>query len=85
MTPEEAGAAVERHPCPSRGCEGPAGSPCRTKSGKTAVKYHTERFTRVPALRDDLHVFVPVSRGRGKPWKPGPHPSSSPSSEPVAL
>jgi hypothetical protein len=32
----------------------------------------------VPALRDDLHVFVPISRGPGKPWKPGPVPVELP-------
>ena len=76
LSPEEASAAVERHPCPK--CEAPAGSACRTLRGKTAVKYHTPRFVQVSALRDDLHVLVPASRGPGKPWKPGPAPAEIP-------
>ncbi|WP_410663404.1 hypothetical protein [Amycolatopsis sp. lyj-84] len=47
--PDEAAAAVERHPCPQ--CDVPA---CRTRAGKTAAKYHTARFVLVPALRDEL-------------------------------
>lgn len=72
LTPEQAAAnAVERHhPCPK--CAVPAGSPCRTRAGKVAAKYHTARFMLVPALRDELAVAVPADRGPGKPWKPGP-------------
>ena len=70
LTPERAAAAAERHDCPH--CQAPAGSPCRTRAGKTAAKYHTARFTLVPALREELHVTVPAGRGPGRPWTPGP-------------
>jgi DNA invertase Pin-like site-specific DNA recombinase len=70
LTPEQAADAVERHPCPK--CEVSAGSPCRTRAGKVAVKYHTARFILVPALREELAVAVPADRGPGTPWKPGP-------------
>ncbi|MCI2424040.1 recombinase family protein [Saccharopolyspora sp. K220] len=49
----------------------PAGSPCRTRAGKVAAKYHTARFMLVPGLRDELAVAVPADRGPGKPWRPG--------------
>src|SRR5260370_29618451 len=68
MTPEQAANVVERHDCPK--CQAPAGSPCRTRGGKTAVKYHTARFVLVPALREELEVAVPGDRGPGRPWKP---------------
>jgi DNA invertase Pin-like site-specific DNA recombinase len=74
LTPEQAAAAVERHPCPK--CEVPAGSPCRTRAGKVAAKYHTSRFILVPALREELAVTIPAGRPSqtdpGTPWKPGP-------------
>ena len=70
LTPEQAAAAVERHPCPK--CEAPAGNPCRTRAGKTAAKYHTGRFILVPSLRDELTVAVPGDRGPGKKWTQGP-------------
>lgn len=70
MTPGQAADAAERHDCPR--CEAPAGSPCRTRGGTTAVKYHTARFVLVPALREELEVAVPGDRGPGRPWKPGP-------------
>lgn len=54
LTPEEAAAAVERFDCPS--CEVMAPSPCRTRGGKVASKYHTARFILVPALRELLEV-----------------------------
>jgi len=63
-------AAVERHECPQ--CQAPAGSPCRTRSGTTAAKYHTARFMLVPALRDELAVPVPADRGPGRTWQAGP-------------
>ncbi len=69
LTPGQAADAAERHDCPR--CQVPAGSPCRTRGDKTAVKYHTARFVLVPALRDELEVLVPAGRGRGRPWKPG--------------
>lgn len=70
LTPARTAAAVERHDCPT--CAAPAGSTCRTRAGKTAAKYHTARFTLVPALRDDLHVPVPADRDPGRPWVQGP-------------
>jgi len=70
LTPDQAANAVERNDCPK--CEAPAGSPCRTRAGKTAAKYHTPRFILVPALREELEVLVPDDRGPGRPWKPGP-------------
>ncbi len=65
-----AASAVERHECPQ--CQAPAGSPCRTRSGTTAAKYHTARFTLVPALRDELTVPVPADRGPGRTWQAAP-------------
>jgi DNA invertase Pin-like site-specific DNA recombinase len=76
LTPEQAASAVERHDCPK--CEVPAGSSCRTQGGKTAAKYHTARFTLVPALREDLAVTVSADREPGKPWKPGPPVEAAP-------
>lgn len=74
-TPDQIAVAIERHDCPQ--CEAPAGSPCRTRSGKTATKYHTARFILVPALRDELAVPVPDDRRPGRPWQPGP-PADAP-------
>jgi Resolvase, N terminal domain len=51
----------------------PAGSPCRTRAGKTAGKCHTARFVLVPALREELEVVVPADRHPGKAWTQGPH------------
>lgn len=62
--------AVRRTDCPK--CEAPAGSACRTRSGKCVAKYHTARFILVPALREELEVTVPEDRGPGRPWKAGP-------------
>ncbi|HEY6429780.1 MAG TPA: recombinase family protein [Acidimicrobiales bacterium] len=70
LTPDQAAAAVERHPCPK--CDAPAGSPCRTGGGKTAARYHTARFILVPALREELNVAVPPDRSPGRPWSRGP-------------
>jgi len=70
LTLDRAADAAERHPCPK--CEAPAGSACRTRSGKVAAKYHTARFILVPALREELAIAVPAGRGPGTPWKPGP-------------
>lgn len=70
LTPEQAAAATERAPCPN--CAVPAGSPCRTRAGKTTAKYHTARFMLIPALRENLAVAVPADRHPGKTWKPGP-------------
>jgi DNA invertase Pin-like site-specific DNA recombinase len=70
LTPQQAADAVERHPCPQ--CQTPPGSPCRTRGGKTAAKYHTARFILVPALRENLAVTVPPDRGPGTAWEPRP-------------
>lgn len=69
QTPEWAASAVEELDCPT--CDAPAGSPCRTRSGRTAIKYHIPRFLLVPALRDEHEVEVPADRGPGRPWRPG--------------
>ncbi|WP_455753874.1 zinc finger domain-containing protein [Streptomyces luteogriseus] len=42
----------------------PAGTPCRTRGGKTATKYQTPRFILVPALREELEVLIPEDRER---------------------
>ncbi|WP_460307738.1 recombinase family protein [Actinocorallia aurea] len=70
MTPEEAAAAVECYDCPN--CEAMAPSPCRTRGGKVASKYHTARFILVPALRDLLDVPVPAGRRPGAAWQARP-------------
>ncbi len=82
MTPGQAAGAAERHHCPK--CQAPAGSPCRTRGGKTAVKYHTARFALVPALREELAVPLPGDRGPGRPWKPGPPIETAPVAENAA-
>ncbi len=69
LTPVRAAWAVEQFSCPT--CGVPAGSPCRTRSGNTAVKYHTPRLLLVPALRDAHEVDVPGDRGPGRPWRAG--------------
>jgi DNA invertase Pin-like site-specific DNA recombinase len=86
LTPDQAANAVERHDCPK--CEAPAGSPCRTRGGKSATRYHTARFILVPALREELEVLVPEDRGPGRPWKPGPPIESAPAvptAEPIRI
>ena len=75
-------AAVERHGCPS--CAAPAGSPCRTRAGRTAAKYHTARFTLVPSLREDLHVAVPADRSPGRAWVQGPAVTAATAAGPAA-
>jgi len=75
LTPDQAGAAVERRDCPK--CAAPAGSACRTQGGRTAIKYHTARFILVPALKEDLEVAVPAARGPGKAWTPGQPPDAA--------
>lgn len=86
LTPDQAANAVERNDCPK--CEAPAGSPCRTRGGKTAAKYHTPRFILVPALREELEIPVPDDRGPGRPWKPGPPVEAvpaAPASHPIRI
>ncbi len=46
-----------------------APSPCRTRGGKVASKYHTARFILVPALRELLEVAVPAGRRPGARWQ----------------
>jgi DNA invertase Pin-like site-specific DNA recombinase len=70
LTSDEAASAAERLDCPT--CGVPAGSACRTRSGNTAIKYHTARFILVPELRDKVEVDVPDDRGPGRPWRAGP-------------
>ncbi|HYS31563.1 MAG TPA: hypothetical protein VEM58_04825, partial [Streptosporangiaceae bacterium] len=80
LTLDRAADAAERHPCPK--CEAPAGSACRTRSGKVAAKFHTARFILVPAPREELADAVPADRGPGTPWKPGsPIPAAEPQLE----
>jgi DNA invertase Pin-like site-specific DNA recombinase len=81
LTPDQAANAVERHDCPK--CEVPAGSPCRTRGGKTTTKYHTARFILVPALREELEVLVPEDRGPGRAWMPGPPVEEMPAAAPA--
>lgn len=73
---------VERHDCPA--CTVPAGSPCRTRTGRVTAKYHTARFTLVSALREELHVVVPADRLPGRPWVQGPVPAAAAVSGPGA-
>lgn len=58
--------AIERHECP--GCGAPAGSPCKTRAGVVAARYHVARFALVPSLREQLSMRVPPSRGPGAAW-----------------
>lgn len=44
----------------------PVGSTLPNRAGRTAAKYHTARFTLVPALRDELHIPVPADRNPGR-------------------
>lgn len=82
LAPDQAADAVERHDCPK--CEASVGSPCRTRGGKTATKYHTARFTLVPSLREELDVTVPDDRGPGRPWTPRPPTTTAPAPAPTA-
>ncbi|MEU2853447.1 recombinase family protein [Streptomyces syringium] len=73
---------VERHACPK--CEAPAGSPCRTTTGKVAANYHTGRFALVPALKAELAVKTPADRNPGKAWRQGAPVVQSPEEAPGA-
>ena len=66
MTPEQAASAVESFACPT--CGSPTGSPCRTRGGDTAFRYHTARFVLVPELAGEPEVVVPGDRDPGRPW-----------------
>lgn len=70
MTSEQTASAAESYACPT--CGAPAGSPCRTRSGDTAFRYHTARFVLVPELAGEPEVVVPGDRRPGRPWRPGP-------------
>jgi DNA invertase Pin-like site-specific DNA recombinase len=86
LTPDEAADAVEAHDCPA--CEVMAPSPCRTRGGKVAAKYHTARFLLVPALRDLLEVPVPPGRRPGAPWQalpPVPAAEVGPAAPPIRI
>ncbi|MER5423995.1 recombinase family protein [Streptosporangium canum] len=86
LTPEEAAEAVERFDCPQ--CEVMAPSPCRTRGGKVAAKYHTARFILVPALRELLDVPVPAGRRPGARWQALPPVAAAevtPSAPPIRI
>lgn len=74
-TPERDAWRVESHECPT--CDAPPGSPCRTRTGRTAAAYHTPRFALVPGLRDELRVPVPTDRTPGGSWALGQVDQSS--------
>lgn len=67
---------VEVHPCPMSACAAPAGSPCRTGTGKVATQYHTVRFRLVPALAKALSVTTPAIRNPGRAWIELPRPAA---------
>jgi DNA invertase Pin-like site-specific DNA recombinase len=58
---------IESLDCPT--CQAPAGSPCRTSSGKVASIYHTPRFTAHPRLRNELKHSTPKHRNPGASWE----------------
>ncbi|TYC08758.1 recombinase family protein [Actinomadura syzygii] len=65
-----------------------APSPCRTRGGKVAAKYHTARFILVPALRELLEVPVPGGRFPGRPWQALPPVAAAdpgPAAEPIRI
>ncbi len=66
----EPAAVIEQLDCPT--CEVPAGSTCRTRSGKVAPKYHTPRFMLVPQLRAEPEIKTPADRSPGRTWERGP-------------
>ncbi|WHM37470.1 recombinase family protein [Streptomyces sp. BPTC-684] len=73
---------TERHGCPK--CAAPAGSPCRTGSGKVATSYHTARFGLVPSLKAELTVKTPADRSPGKAWTAVGAPVVAPEATPGA-
>ena len=75
MIPEQAASAVESFACPT--CGSPAGSPCRTRGGNTAFRYHTARFILVKELAGEPEVVVPGDRGPGRPWQPRATPPAA--------
>ncbi|MEA5363010.1 recombinase family protein [Amycolatopsis sp., V23-08] len=83
LTPDQAASAAEQLDCPT--CGVPAGSPCRNRSGTTALKYHTPRFLLIPALRDAHEVDVPDDRGPGRPWQGGPARTTGEAGTPIRI
>src|SRR5438309_8454402 len=69
--------SVEGSACPMSACAAPAGSPCRTGTGKVASQYHTARFRLVPSLAKALTVATPATRGPGRPWIELPRPAET--------
>ncbi|MFI6031655.1 recombinase family protein [Amycolatopsis magusensis] len=67
---------VEDHDCPMSSCAAPAGSPCRTGTGRVAVQYHTARFRLVPSLAKALTVATPALRKPGTAWTELPRPAA---------
>ncbi len=68
---------VEASDCPMSSCAAPAGSPCRTGSGRVAAQYHTARFRLVPHLAKALSVPVPPLRRPGSAWTEVPRPAAA--------
>ncbi|MDI5978238.1 recombinase family protein [Amycolatopsis magusensis] len=68
---------VEDHDCPMSSCAAPAGSPCRTGTGRVAVQYHTARFRLVPSLAKTLTVATPALRKPGTTWIELPRPAAA--------
>ncbi|MFF6966036.1 recombinase family protein [Streptomyces anthocyanicus] len=58
---------IESRDCPT--CQSPAGSPCRTSSGRVAGQYHTARFLLHPRLRSELKHTTPKHRNPGAAWE----------------
>ncbi|MDX3715800.1 zinc finger domain-containing protein [Streptomyces europaeiscabiei] len=73
---------VESHDCPTSTCAAPAGSPCRTGTGKVAIQYHTARFRLVPQLAKKLSVPTPAGRKAGSVRTELPRPANA-GAEPV--
>ncbi len=68
---------VEDHDCSMSSCAAPAGSPCRTGTGRAAVQYHTARFRLVPSLVQALTVATPALRKPGTAWTELPRPAAA--------
>lgn len=58
-------------------CAAPAGSPCRTGTGKVAIGYHTARFRLVPSLAKALKLPTPALRRPGAVWTELPRPAAA--------
>lgn len=68
---------VEAHDCPMSACNAPAGSPCRTGTGKVAIQYHTARFRLVPQLAKAEKIPTPPHRRPASPWAELPRPDQA--------